>query len=91
MRLFFPPQLGVGVKPVAGPLPAVAQIVDCPAEGVSGEQRPSGALEVLPEQGDSPGGGGVAEILGALGQQAPEQFPLGLAQQGWPPGAVVVG
>lgn len=91
MRLFFPPQFRVGVEPVAGPLPRVAQPVDLAADGVFGEQRSAVLSQVLQEQGDGPGGGRIAEVLGAPGQQLPEQVPLGLTQQGWPPGAVAVG
>lgn len=64
MRLFFPPQLGVGVQEVARSLPGVVQPVQLAAEGVFGEVPAEAACRVLPEQRDGPLRREVAEVLG---------------------------
>lgn len=90
IRIFFPPQLGVGVEAVAGPLPGVAQLVDLPPQGVLRDQDVAVTCQVPPEQGHGPDGVRVAKILRAFGQEIKEQVPLWLAEQGGPPGAVAI-
>jgi hypothetical protein len=79
MCTFFPPQLGVGVEGVAGPLAGVIQLVQLAAEGILGEVQAGTARQVLPEQGDGPLRREIAEILGRLPQEfeQPELVVLG--------------
>jgi hypothetical protein len=91
MRLFFPPQLRVGVQGVAGPLPGVVQLVQLAADGVVGGSQPRPALDLFLEQGHRPGRVRVAEILGRAAEQAGEQALGVLAQQRGPPWPIRVG
>ena len=72
MRAFFA-ALGVGVERVPGPLPDVAQLVQLAAERGLRRPRAAQAGQVLPEQGDRPGQGLVAEAVGALRQAGAEE------------------
>src|SRR5262245_2772318 len=61
IRIFFPPQLRVGVEPVAGPLPGVSQLLDLPPQGVLRDQDVVVTCQMPPEQGHGPGGVRVTE------------------------------
>jgi hypothetical protein len=90
MRLFFPPQLGVGVEDVAGALPGEVQPVQLAADGVFGEVQAGAARQVLLEQRDGPLGGEVAEVLGRAPQQLEQEGTVLLAQQAGPARATLV-
>jgi hypothetical protein len=80
MRLFFPPQLRVGVEDVARPLPDVVQLVQLAADGVVGGAPARLAPDLLLEQGHGPGRGWVAEALGRAAEQ-PQQQVVGVLSQ----------
>jgi hypothetical protein len=90
MRIFFPPQLRVGVEPVSGPLPGVTRLLDLPPQGILRDQNVIVTRQMPPEQGHGPGGVRVAKLLRAFAQEFAEQVALRLAEQGGPPGAVAV-
>src|SRR5262245_1729109 len=61
IRRFFPPQLGVRVEDVAGPLPHEPLPQQLPADGIVGGPPAGVAGQVVLEQGHGPLGGPVAQ------------------------------
>jgi hypothetical protein len=80
MRRFFL-ALGVRVQVVARPLPHVIQPVQCPAKSVIGHPLLGGDLQDLAEQRDRPTRVRVAEVLGRVGEEGPQQVLLVFVQQ----------
>jgi len=90
MRLFFPPQLGVGYQVVARPLPHVVEPAQGAAHSIIGDAQAGGGVEGVGQHGHRPAGVRVAQGLRRAGQQGLEQALLALAQQAVPAPAAFV-
>jgi hypothetical protein len=89
-RLFFPPQLGIGVEGVARPLPGVVEPVQFAAQRVFGEVLAGAAPQLFSEQADRPLGGGVAEVLRRMPEQLEQTVAALVGQEARPSRAVAV-
>ena len=81
MRLFFPPQLGVGIEGVARPLPGVVQPVQFAAQRVFAKMLAGAASQVFLEQANGPLGGGVVEVLWRMPEELEQEVALLLGQE----------
>jgi hypothetical protein len=81
IRLFFPPQLGVGVQDVARPLPGVVQPAQGAADGVARRHAAGAELKGVLEQGHGPAGVRVAQVLWRAFQQGQKEVLIVLVQQ----------
>ena len=90
MRLFFPPQFGVGVEGVARPLPDVVQLLQFVAKCVIGGVLAGAASQVFLKQADRPRGGRVVEVLRRMLEQLEQQGAVLLGQEAGPSRAVAV-
>ncbi len=91
MRLFFPPQLRVGVQGVARPLPGVVHLAQLAPDGVVGGPQARPQPDLLHQQRHRPGRVWAAKILGRAAEQQAQQ-PLGvLAQEFRPSGPDGIG
>jgi hypothetical protein len=90
MRLFFPPQFGVGVEGVARALPDVVQLVQLVAERVLGGVLAGAAPQVFLKQADRPRGGRVAEVLWRMLEQLEQEGAVLLGQEARPSRPVTV-
>ena len=90
MRLFFFPQLRIGVQGVARPLPGVVQPVQFAAQRVLGEVLAGTASQVFLKQADRPLGGSVVKVLRRLLEQLEQEGAALARQEAGPSRAVAV-
>jgi hypothetical protein len=90
MRLFFPPQFGIGIEGVARPLPAVVEPVQFVAQRVLGEMLAGTASQVFRQQADRPLRGGVVEVLRRMLEQLEQKGAVLVRQQAGPSRTVAV-
>jgi hypothetical protein len=90
MRLFFSPQLGVGVEGVARPFPGVVHLVQFVAKRVLRGVLAGAASQVFLKQADRPLGGRVVEVLRRMLEQLKQEGAVLLGQEAGPSGTVAV-
>jgi hypothetical protein len=81
IRLFFPPQLRVGIQGVAWPLPDVVQAVQFAAQRVDRDVLAALTLQVRSEQANGPLGGGIGKILRRMLEELEQMVAVLLSQE----------